>query len=137
MGTLAGRGTLEECAWAVGHYINIEEHIVEALMGSEQTREELLHLCKAVYYTRMRIAEIYLKLNGLSIENSIVRNYWCVLKHFLSVQVHLQELSSMLERDGLTELSKEVANLYKETVKLRKLFIDILKKATQQGEGNE
>jgi len=127
-----GRGTLEEGAWCVGHVINIEEHVYDSLMGSSEVKEEMLHFSRAMYYVRMKLAEIWLQIQGLPIDSVYVRNYWCIVKHFLSLQIHLQEFASMLERDGLTDLSRKVTEVYKETISLRKQFMEILRKAVEE-----
>jgi len=98
-----GRNVIEEMLWVLGHLINIEEHIVEtnAYLYNEDLMRMLTEVRKrarelAVQYYYFIAEQRGIKLAG----DRAFRNFWCILKHSLSLYIHVHEVVEMLRQIG-------------------------------------
>ena len=77
-----GRGFIEETFWAIGHLINIEEHLFES---------GLIDQAVIVKNERRKYVNEWIKILGL--DEKLLDRDWCIYKHLLALLIHLEEIA--------------------------------------------
>ena len=78
-----GRGFIEETFWAIGHLINIEEHLFES---------GLIDQAVIVKNERRKYVNEWIKTLGL--DEKLLDRDWCIYKHLLALLIHLEEIAT-------------------------------------------
>jgi len=96
-----GRGFIEETFWAIGHLINIEEHLFES---------GLIDQAVIVKNERRKYVNEWIKMLGLN--EKLLNRDWCIYKHLLSLLIHLEEIASSGEATMNPEFALKTKELY-------------------------
>jgi len=96
-----GRGFIEETFWAIGHLINIEEHLFES---------GLIDQAVVVKNERRKYVNEWIKVLGLN--EKLLNRDWCIYKHLLSLLIHLEEIASSGEAAMNPDFALKTKELY-------------------------
>jgi hypothetical protein len=96
-----GRGFIEETLWAIGHLINIEEHLFES---------GLIDQAVIVKNERRKYVNEWIKMLGL--DERLLNRDWCIYKHILSLLIHLEEIASSGEAAMTPDFALKTKELY-------------------------
>jgi len=104
-----GRAAREEVWWALGHLINMEEHLFESGLSDQAA---------VVRDARRHLAVEWGRAEGF--DDGLFRRDWCVYKHAFSLLVHLQEVavSAAAERPELAVAAWEAFRAIKDLLHL-------------------
>jgi len=96
-----GRGFIEETFWAIGHLINIEEHLFES---------GLIDQAVVVKNERRKYVNEWIKMLGLN--EKLLNRDWCIYKHLLALLIHLEEIATSGEAAMNPEFALKTKELY-------------------------
>jgi len=125
-----GRGTLQELMWLLMNVLALEEHLAEAPLDE-------LALLDARAMRAEALEKITLLLSGKKPSETMLRRYWCIVKHLLLASMHSFEVAGQIV-DAHPDESREMLELSRITFsKAEELLVKYASQPIEEKEKQE